>query len=380
MKKRTRLNVLHWPSAYTEPDFGKPYDNIFVKEHIASVQQYTHSKVLYISNENCQKGWFQKTRRLEDDIDTIRLYFSKKLPLAFLNIFIRIVILRELLLLWLKEDFRPQVIHIHFYQSALWAIAFARLLKAKLVITEHWTAFIGYPVISNQRFKDAAKAFTFANAVLPVSQPLALGIRNQTGVNIHMKDTIIHNSVDTSVFQYKMHKPNSIPQLLFVGRLDAQKNIPMLIRVVAYLNKQQITSYLTIIGGGDSILLKQLAHELGIAHLVSFKGSQSKETIASFMQQSDVLVLSSIAENSPCVIGEALCCGLPVISTQVGGIMELVDDSNGCLVEDFDIQTYAEVLQHMLHKNWDKASIAKEASLRFSREAIGKQIYNAYMA
>lgn len=378
MKKKSSINVLHWPSAYTEPMVGKPYDNIFVKEHILSVDELTNSKILYVSNQDCQNGWFQKNREIEDGVDTIRLYFSKKLPLQFLNVFIRLVLMRELFTLWFKDGFKPDVIHVHFYQSALWAFPFAKLLNAKKVITEHWTAFVDYPPISMNRFVEAAKAFQQADVVLPVSQHLALGITHKTGVDLRSKATIIHNSVDTSIFHYQLAKPNSIPQLLFVGRIDTQKNIPMLIQTIGYLYKQSIACELTIIGGGDSTPLNQLATDLNIAHLVTFKGIQSKEMIAGYMQQSDVLVLSSIAENSPCVIGEALCCGLPVLSTNVGGVSELLNESNGCLIEGFEVKIYADILMRMLDQKWDKSLIAQNAAKHFSREAIGQQIINVY--
>ena len=50
------------------------------------------------------------------------------------------------------------------------------------------------------------------------------------------------------------------------------------------------------------------------------------------MQQAHSFVLNSNIENAPCVISEALCCGLPVIATRVGGVPEMVDKFNGILV------------------------------------------------
>ena len=85
-------------------------------------------------------------------------------------------------------------------------------------------------------------------------------------------------------------------------------------------------------------------------------------------------------ENLPCVILESLCCGLPVITSTVGGIPEVINTTNGVLVEPGN---QGQLLQAMLHcmndpTQFDRATIAAHAQQLFSYDAVGKQFAELY--
>jgi len=94
-----------------------------------------------------------------------------------------------------------------------------------------------------------------------------------------------------------------------------------------------------------------------------------------------VLVLFSRYENLPCVIIEALSCGLPVIATDVGGVSELVNENNGLLVRSEDEKDLTESMNDVMnnYKNYDREQIAAQAGERFSYATIGKQFNELYM-
>ena len=98
------------------------------------------------------------------------------------------------------------------------------------------------------------------------------------------------------------------------------------------------------------------------------------------MQQSDAFLLFSRFENQPCVVLESLCCGLPVISTKVGGIGELIDESNGILIESGDVNGLVWAMQRMMddHSKYERATIAAKASAAFNYQAVGKRIADLY--
>jgi glycosyltransferase involved in cell wall biosynthesis len=85
-------------------------------------------------------------------------------------------------------------------------------------------------------------------------------------------------------------------------------------------------------------------------------------------------------KNLPCVIIEALCCGLPVISTNVGGIPELIDESNGILIKNEDEDALLHSMQqlYLSYKNYDRHQIAETAQKNFSYQTVGEQIHDAY--
>ena len=98
------------------------------------------------------------------------------------------------------------------------------------------------------------------------------------------------------------------------------------------------------------------------------------------MQKADCLLLFSNIENSPCVIGEALCCGLPVITTNVGGIPELTSESNSLLIESKDEDALTQAMHEMVGgiNNYNRKKIAENAISKFSYSVIGKQINTVY--
>ena len=80
------------------------------------------------------------------------------------------------------------------------------------------------------------------------------------------------------------------------------------------------------------------------------------------MAAADLLCLSSVNEGLPNVILEAMACGLPVLSTRVGGIAEVVDESRGLLTEEGNLASYAKAMQQMLAQPRDRSSIASYGS------------------
>ena len=94
------------------------------------------------------------------------------------------------------------------------------------------------------------------------------------------------------------------------------------------------------------------------------------------MQDSTMLLLTSFIENSPCVIGEAHCCGLPVVATDVGGIKELIME--GETVPAKNPELLAAAILRWMNKPIDREKLAQKAQERFSYDAIGKKIFEVY--
>jgi glycosyltransferase involved in cell wall biosynthesis len=93
-------------------------------------------------------------------------------------------------------------------------------------------------------------------------------------------------------------------------------------------------------------------------------------------------LLFSEVENSPCVIGESLSCGIPVISSNVGGIPELVDDSNSMLIQPGDEQALLSSMEAMMKNKhlYNKDVIAQQAAAKFSYPVIGRRMDLFYQA
>jgi glycosyltransferase involved in cell wall biosynthesis len=111
-----------------------------------------------------------------------------------------------------------------------------------------------------------------------------------------------------------------------------------------------------------------------------FTGPVSYQKVAEYLQASSALVLYSRYENLPCVILEALCCGLPVISTPVGGIAEVINAGNGILIdsEDEEQLTTAFVQMYTNYHQFDQAKISDAATSLYSYAAVGSLINAVY--
>jgi len=98
------------------------------------------------------------------------------------------------------------------------------------------------------------------------------------------------------------------------------------------------------------------------------------------MKMASALVLFSRYENLPCVIIEALCCGLPIVATNVGGIKELVNLKNGKLVQSENEEELIRAMVCMIdeYNNFDKEQISLDARERFNYSTIGKQFHQLY--
>lgn len=210
---------------------------------------------------------------------------------------------------------------------------------------------------------------------------LMKGIEEKTGLDLSSKNRIINNSVDSKIFYYIGGGfSDGFKRILVVARLNEQKDFPNLFNAIGILKRKGNSNIkVIIIGKGNAAQYDGVIEGNNIGMNVIFLGEKDKHFIADEMRKADILCLSSISENSPCVIGEALCTGLPVVSTNVGGIPELLDNSNGILVPPRDSEKLADALyQGLFERGFDQEVISKKAQAHFSYSAIGQQIFNAY--
>ncbi len=162
------------------------------------------------------------------------------------------------------------------------------------------------------------------------------------------------------------------PVLLAVGRLHPQKAYDRLLNVAERLNRDGLAYRLYILGDGElkEELLKQ--KETLKLENVFFLGNQKNPF--KYMANADLLVLASLYEGLPTVVSEALLCGLPVLSTKVAGIDELLNEDNGIIVKNDEDSVYESLKDLLVHP--EKIEAMKEALKDFkgNREEDLRQI------
>jgi glycosyltransferase involved in cell wall biosynthesis len=98
------------------------------------------------------------------------------------------------------------------------------------------------------------------------------------------------------------------------------------------------------------------------------------------MQKANCLVMFSRDENFPCVIVEALCCGLPVISSDAGGCAEAIHIGNGIVVHSGNEDELLDAVKYMLNNypRYTRKDIAEEAAALYGNERIASDFIEFY--
>lgn len=270
---------------------------------------------------------------------------------------------------------KPDVVHGHvLYGQGRTAAAAAELLDVPCLITEHWT---GYLPVNRSNLKpeilaEARVVGDMADAVLPVSEDLN---RELGALGIGKRRITIDNAVDTAVFKPAEPPERENFRWLHISSFHPMKNTEGLLDGFKRRTEQGGgPAELLIAGDGDVRKLIRAVRKRGLEGRVTIKGAMSPEGVAREMQKSDAFVLFSRYENLPCVIAEAHCCGLPVVSTDVGGISEMVTPENGILIQSEDTEALASAMLHVEENRGSYAAreISRKASARYGYPAVAR--------
>jgi glycosyltransferase involved in cell wall biosynthesis len=167
---------------------------------------------------------------------------------------------------------------------------------------------------------------------------------------------IVHCGVDPTRYAPKPDRDGL--QALFVGRLAKVKGAPILIEAMARLAEKYPDLTLRLVGDGpDRAALETEVAERGLQDRVAFLGYKSQAEVAEELAQTDVFVLPSFAEGVPVVLMEAMAAQVPVLSTRIAGVPELVEDGvSGRLVPPGDVDAFTEAFDALLSNPDKRAS------------------------
>lgn len=211
-----------------------------------------------------------------------------------------------------------------------------------------------------------------SNAVLRKSRDFlyrfADGIVVQTQKNkayfskaVQRKSVVIYNPISLKEYAGISLKLEKEKAIVTAGRLMPQKNQKMMIRAFKKVVEEYPDYQLIIYGEGPSRTeLESLIAELELEKSVKLPGNTTK--LYDCIKNAELFVLSSDYEGMPNALIEAMCMGLPVISTKVSGATDLiVDHENGLLVEVNDQSGFEEAMLELIEDSELKKELAKSA-------------------
>ena len=280
-----------------------------------------------------------------------------------------------------KHYFNPDLIHLHVtYPLGQVALLWKKLFGYKYVLTEHWTIYQpqNKDVLVGGLKKKIVKIANNASLIMPVSLDLQ---RCMEGHGVKNRFKVIYNLVNTDMFRLGEAKTEQKKRILHISTLrDEAKNFSGILRTIEQLKKQRNDFELHVIHDYEAPELKAFVKEHNLSDCVIFHGKKTSAEVAEAYQKADFFVLFSNFENLPCVIVEAFASGVPVLSTAVGGIAEIVSPERGILIPQGDENALLHGMSQMLDHSseYNREAIRQYAINTFSNEIIGNQIFETY--
>ncbi|ABI59351.1 MULTISPECIES: glycosyltransferase [Nitrosomonas] len=370
------LGVVVFTSLFPHP--GQPNAGLFIRERMFRVGKHLPLVVIapvpWFPLQGILRRWrphFRPDAPYQEYQQDFEIYhprfFSVPGFLKFLDGFF--MALGSLLTLWqLKQRFDFQIIDAHFaYPDGYAASLLGKWFRVPVTITLRGTEarlscrFL-YRFLMRKAMIRAVKIFSVSDSLKRVA--VTVGI--QEG-----KILVVGNGVDLDKFcrvdrleaRRSLGIPEDIPILVSVGGLCERKGFHRVIECLPDLRKIYPDIRFLIAGGASAEgdwtgRLKQQVSESGLEEHVRFLGIVSPDRLKILLSAADLFVLATRNEGWANVFLEAMACGLPVVTTNVGGNAEVVCNTElGKLVPFNDQQALRSAIDNALKSNWNQQKI-----------------------
>lgn len=387
-----------WPSEES------PVNGIFIKEHAEAISTNVQVTVLHVAAIEKGSGWKDFPYSIK------KTTTPRHKNLHVIKAAIRIKIRRFGLLEWaldhaikkIIDSFRKtrnpvDLVHLNVLPTT---VPSRFLLKCEqfglpVVLSEH-SSFYHTEIyqLPEEQIQLRKKQLQYLlnkkclKAIFPVSKELGTVLVKDYKAPSEKIKVIpnIANAVFCSThLPQKVHSDELV--VLAVAIWLPPKNPMLFFKMLQLLQQRDLPTYsrLRIIWGGQGELQEKAETfaKKELADLkIHFTGLLTKNKIASYMQTADFLVHPTDRENLPCIIIESHCAGLPVLSAEINGIVELIDQSNGLMYEPGNVEDLYEKFVSMIAKKtyFDREKIAAAARNKYSADIVQKNIVETYKA
>lgn len=263
---------------------------------------------------------------------------------------------------------RSDVIHVMANSGWSW-----HLFAAPAVWIASWRRV---PVVVNYRGGEAESFLMRRAAIVRLTMNRASALVVPSGFLLDVFDRygmaalVVPNVVDLD--QFRPGEVRSGPPRILVARaFEAIYDIETAVRAFAILLTSQPEATMTIAGTGPTEgAVRALASELHVAHAIRFPGRLSRAEIASELRKSTVSLNPSLVDNTPNSVLEALASGVPVVSTNVGGVTHIVrHGESALLVEAGDASAMALAMLRLSQEPGLAARLARAGLREIDRYA-----------
>ena len=359
---------------------------LFVRKHAEAVSRFAEVCVLYLyADENVKR--FEIVEQNFENVREIYVYFPFTQNKLFLKISKAINYARAFFKGYkaVKKTFgKPDITQVNVLtRSGILAYWLKKTQKIPYVIIEHWSRYLPENKNYNGWVRKRAAEFVVKRA--EVLMPVSNYLKNvMSSCNLSNKNTVvINNVVDDFFFEHSDQKEQRTKKrILHISCFDEKaKNICGLLDAVKLLSDKRTDFELILVGTGvDFEKCRKHSENLSFPkEMVKFIGEVAPKEVSRWLQNSDFLVVFSNYETACVVVSESLASGIPVIGTPTGIVPDVINETNGLIVDFNNAAALSEKMDFMLDnlKKYDAEKIRNDAK-KYSYQSVGKELNKIY--
>ncbi len=366
--------VLHIANWY--PNSANLLEALFVREHFRALDPHAEqNNLVHLQFVASNTLWRRSSSSMEDGSESviIHTFLAKSWKL------------NELLTYWILSKILRKKLASTSYDVICFHIAYPlcrymgrlkREFHVPMCIVEHWTAYhLNFNLPAGAKsLNPIRQIFSHNIPIITVSKALADDINHFSSLDF--PSYVVPNVVNDEVFDIVEGAKKEQISFFMVNYWRPIKNPMIIIQAFESLLDRFPGAKLTI--GGYGPLYSQMndyVQSKKLEHAISFLGEMSKEEIAAEMNKATAFVHSSSYETFSVVTAEALMCGTPVVVQDLPAIAEFVDNSNGILVQGYEIKTWVKALEKLISQRdkYDPVAIRTSVKNKFSKKAVGQE-------
>ena len=376
-------HILYLPSWF--PSRRNPYPGDFIKRHAESASIYNRITIFYTTIDDKISEPELVEERINDNL-SIFIYYYPALKGIFSPAINGIKRFAALLKMYNKifgSISRPDLVHVHVaYPAGLFALYLKRRKGLEYIVSEHDGIYMpnydNYHVPGRFERKMVPLIYKNAKKVHAVSKSLANALKK---LKLAVTDPIvIPNVVDIDLFTYIEKEKGQRFNFIHISSMINQKNPEGMLEAISIVKARRVDFVLRIIGPVKDKFV-ELTRELSIDDQVKFMGEIPYSDVAKELKNSDAMIHFTRYETFGCVIAESLCCGVPVLVSDLDVTKELVTDKfNGLLVTENNARDLADKILFFMEGRLtiDPGRVAELSQQKFNYQRIGKMFDEMY--
>lgn len=251
-------------------------------------------------------------------------------------------------LILVLRNIRPDIVHSHGSKTTSIINSVRRFIKLRHVATVHG-------------IKSKTKVYNKAHRVISGSQKIQDSLKTESS----LIENWWHPSLPENI-------NNTAEYVLAIGRLEPVKGFDLLIKAWVNVNKK-----LLIVGDGpEHSKLNSLIDKYGLGDFITITASVSKEGLIEYYQKASLLIVSSRREGGPRVALEALYLHIPVISTNVGHMSQILPQE--LLAEPDNLESLKSLIDNWINRSMSQESIFEYVAEEYSIDKASKKVLSVY--